>query len=194
MGKHIIINNARCSFPQFKVDQREDGSTFNPGITVLLDSEKHGAVIAEMKAEIKAIIQDNAKLRKQPPKGDKLCLRGQESESWREEYEGHDLMLRAGNPRTPLVLRKDLSRMTPEEAEAEVYSGCYVNVKVELWGQANQYGRRVNAKLIAVQFAADGPSFDGSYVSEDEAVKGFGTLEEDRPTMPEGSTDNDFLD
>ena len=65
------------------------------------------------------------------------------------------------------------------EATDKIYSGCYVNAKVEIWGQANQYGRRVNAKLIAVQYvprAAD--SFDGSYIPPDEAAEGFGSLDD----------------
>lgn len=41
------------------------------------------------------------------------------------------------------------------------YSGCYVNVSLDVWAQANQYGKRINAKLLAVQFARDGDPFSG---------------------------------
>lgn len=45
------------------------------------------------------------------------------------------------------------------------YSGCYVNVKVELWGQEADGERgipnRINATILAVQFARDGESFGG---------------------------------
>lgn len=41
------------------------------------------------------------------------------------------------------------------------YSGCYVNVSIDVWVQDNAYGKRVNAKLLAVQFDDDGPAFSG---------------------------------
>ncbi|NIV97898.1 hypothetical protein GWN26_01595, partial [Candidatus Saccharibacteria bacterium] len=43
-----------------------------------------------------------------------------------------------------------------------------------------KFGRRVNAKLIAVQYVPkDAESFDGSYVSPEEAVKGFESVDGD---------------
>ncbi len=45
------------------------------------------------------------------------------------------------------------------------YSGCYVNVKVEFWGQEADGERgipnRINATILAVQFAKHGESFGG---------------------------------
>lgn len=45
------------------------------------------------------------------------------------------------------------------------YSGCYVNVKVEFWGQDADSERsipnRINATILAVQFARDGEAFGG---------------------------------
>ena len=65
------------------------------------------------------------------------------------------------------------------EADNLIYSGCYVNGKVDIWGQDNKYGKRVNAKLIAVQYVPkEAESFDGSYVSEETAAEGFGSLDE----------------
>lgn len=41
------------------------------------------------------------------------------------------------------------------------YGGCYVNVQIDIWAQDNQYGKRVNAKLLGIQFSADGVAFSG---------------------------------
>jgi len=41
------------------------------------------------------------------------------------------------------------------------YSGCYVNVKLDIWAQENGYGKRINAKLLAIQFEDDGEAFSG---------------------------------
>lgn len=176
MGKHIIIKDARCSFPRLYAAEERDGTTFGTGITLVLEKEKHAATIAEIKAEIRSAIAENQKLKKQPPPPDKLCLR----EPDRDElmYKPGNLVLKANCSRPPVVLEPD-GRTVMTEATDKIYSGCYVNAKVEIWGQANNYGRRVNGKLIAVQYvpkAAD--SFDGSYVSPDEAVKGFDSLDD----------------
>lgn len=49
--------------------------------------------------------------------------------------------------------------------ETAPYSGSYVNVKVEFWGQAADGDRgipnRINATILAVQFARHGESFGG---------------------------------
>jgi hypothetical protein len=50
------------------------------------------------------------------------------------------------------------------------YSGCYVVAIVDLWAQDNQYGKKVNASIAAVQFWKDGEAFSGAAtpVSDDE--------------------------
>lgn len=176
MGNHIIVKHVRCSFPQLYKAEVKGDQKFNPGITVLLDPKEHAGDILDIKNEIDSIIAGDSRLKKSPPKGNKLCLKGPDSESYRDEYPPGCHILKAGNTKGPLVLHKDLSRMT--EDDDKIYSGCYVNVKVELWGQDNQFGKRVNAKLLAVQFSDDGESFDGSYVSEETAAEGFGALED----------------
>lgn len=176
MGKHIIIKNARCNWPQlYGIETKDDGQTFNPGITVILESKPHAAVIREIKDTIKSVILENPKLKSKPPKGEKICLRVPEDDVML--YNADNLILKAGNPKAPLVLHKDKSRMT--EADDKFYSGCRVNVKIELWGQTNKWGRRVNAKLLAVQFAGDDTPFSESYVSDETAAEGFGSIDDD---------------
>jgi hypothetical protein len=59
----------------------------------------------------------------------------------------------------PGVFNRDRSPLT--EADGVVYSGCYVNAKIEVWAMDNQYGKKINAQLLGVQFARDGDSFGG---------------------------------
>jgi len=177
MGKHIIIRDARCSFPRLYSAEERDGATFGTGITLVLEKDKHAETIAEIRQEMKAAVAGNDKLRKNPPPADKLCLRKPDRPEL--EYKEGNLILKANSPRPPVVLEAD-GRTVMTEATDKIYSGCYVNAKVEVWGQANQYGRRVNGKLIAVQYVPKAAeSFDGSYVSPDEAVKGFDSLDDD---------------
>lgn len=49
-----------------------------------------------------------------------------------------------------------------EGASDAPYAGCYVNAKVRFWAQdSEEYGKRINASIEAVQFAKDGEAFGG---------------------------------
>jgi hypothetical protein len=65
----------------------------------------------------------------------------------------------ARNKARPVVIDKDKSPLT--QADGKPYAGCYVNVSLDVWAQSNQYGKRINAKLLAVQFDKDGDAFSG---------------------------------
>jgi hypothetical protein len=60
----------------------------------------------------------------------------------------------------PLVIDRDKTPLVAEDGKP--YSGCYVNVSLDIWAMDNQYGRRICASLRGVQFAADGDPFSGS--------------------------------
>jgi hypothetical protein len=45
------------------------------------------------------------------------------------------------------------------ESDNKVYAGCVVNATVRLWAQDNNYGKRINAQLRAIQFVKDGAQF-----------------------------------
>jgi hypothetical protein len=80
-------------------------------------------------------------------------------------YDGFEGMYHLGtrNPKTqPTVFDKYGEPVTdPNKIEQVVYSGCYINAKVELWAQDNSFGRRINCSLLGVMFADDGTSFGG---------------------------------
>lgn len=64
----------------------------------------------------------------------------------------------------------------PDTKPGDVYSGCYVNVIIRLWAQDDDdYGKRINASIEAVQFWEDGESFGGGKkVNVDDAFDEFG--------------------
>ena len=51
------------------------------------------------------------------------------------------------------------NELTLDQARKLIYSGCYVNIRIDLWAQDNQYGQRINAGLRGVQFYKDGDAF-----------------------------------
>ena len=75
------------------------------------------------------------------------------------DYDGYAGMyyVSAGNLVKPLVLDRDKTVLAP--ADGKPYGGCYVNAQIEVWAQDNQFGKRVNASLLGVQFFKDGDAF-----------------------------------
>jgi hypothetical protein len=101
----------------------------------------------------------------------------------RKSYDGYEgMFVIASNNRTrPTVVDRDLTPLVEEDGKP--YSGCYVNGTITLWSQDNQYGKRVNANLRAVQFVKDGDAFG---VKPADAEDEFDVLD--------GDDDEDFLD
>jgi hypothetical protein len=78
-----------------------------------------------------------------------------------KDYDGYanQFYIRASNQVRPTIV--DRNRATITEKDGKIYSGCYVNAIVSLWAQDNKFGKRINANLRGVQFAADGEAFAG---------------------------------
>lgn len=53
----------------------------------------------------------------------------------------------------------DRDRTPLAQSDGRPYSGCYVNMRVDIWAMDNQYGKKINATLLGLQFVRDGDSF-----------------------------------
>lgn len=73
-----------------------------------------------------------------------------------------------------LVLDRDLTPLTKESGRP--YGGCYVNARVQLWAQKNEWGNGMRATLVTVQFLNDGESFGGA---PQATVAGFEAVEDE---------------
>lgn len=89
---------------------------------------------------------------------DKICLHNGDAKSEYEGFEGN-LYVSARTKTRPSVFDQQRQELT--EADGKPYSGCYVNVSLELWAQDNSYGKRINAQIRGVQFLRDGDAFAG---------------------------------
>lgn len=98
-------------------------------------------------------------------KADKVCLHDGDLKATYDGFAGN-LYVSARNPVRPLVLGADKTPLA--EADGKPYAGCYVNVSLELWAQDNNYGKRVNATLLGVQFFRDGDAFAGGGVASED--------------------------
>lgn len=73
-----------------------------------------------------------------------------------KEQEEAFFILSASESRRPSVIDADKSPIYPEDADEKMYPGTIVNVLIRFWEQDNQYGRKINANLLAVQRVKDG--------------------------------------
>lgn len=174
MDDFIMISGARASFPHLFTPPVINGEEGKCGATLMLDPKKHADVIDKIEDAITELCKFKFKGRKLP--SDKLCLRDGDDKG-RAEYEG-SMVLSANSRTRPIVLRGDGKTKIEEEADSPIYAGCHVNAKVRLWAQDNKYGKRINCELVAIQFHSDGEPLDGSYVSEEDAMSGFGAVDD----------------
>jgi len=164
----ITIKNARLSFPSLFKKANFNGEETKYEATFLIP--KDAEVVAELQSAIKTMIKDSLKGAKLG--ADKICLKdGDEI-----DYVGYagNMSIKASNAKRPLVIDRDRSPLA--ESDERIYAGCYVNAVIELWAQNNNYGKRINANLLGVQFVKDGEPFaDGETATTDD----FDEIDED---------------
>ena len=98
-------------------------------------------------------------------KADKFPMRNGDDEDY-DGYADH-WYITARNRNRPKVIDADGKTPLAEE-DNRPYSGCYCNVWIRIWAQDNEFGKRVNASLEAVQFVRDGEAFSGAAPVDDE--------------------------
>lgn len=165
----IKLQNVRAAFLKvFKAEAVNGGDKPVFGGSFLL--EPSDAQIKTIESAMSQVAKDKwgAKadgIMKEMKAGGKLCLKDGNSKA---SYDGFaDMMFVSATSATrPLTLGRDKTPLT--EADGVLYSGCYVNVSLELWAQDNQYGKRINAQLGGVQFTKDGDAFGGGGSAADE--------------------------
>jgi len=172
----IQLNNVRLSFPKLFKAEGFNGQTENAKFSAafILDKEEHAEKIKEIKEGIKKAIAE--KWPKKAPKlpAEKIFLK--DGEMKEDDYDGYDsgmMFINASSKKRPVVVDKKLTPIA--EDDDVIYAGCYVNATFQIWVQDNDYGKRVNAQLRAVQFERDGEPFGAAPV---EAEAEFGAAEE----------------
>lgn len=160
----IKLENVRLSFPSLFRKANFNGTETKYEGTFLIDKASQSKLISQIEKIIKDKVATDLKGAKLA--ADKLCLRDGDDVEY-DGYAGH-MSLKASNKKRPLVIGKDKSPLT--EDDNVIYGGCYVNAIVELWAQNNEYGKRINANLLGVQFVRDGEPFGsaGESVGIDE--------------------------
>lgn len=174
MSNTIMIKNVRCSFPHFFKRPIINGDEGAYGCTLLLDPEEHAKVLAKIESTINATLKEKFKGKKLP--AEKICLRDGD-DNLRDEYEGYKTLSANAREKPVVISGNGQTRITDPE-DSKIYAGCRVNAKVDIWFQNNQWGKRVNATLLGIQFAGDDTPL-ATHVSEEEAMEGFAEEEDD---------------
>lgn len=159
----IKLNNVRLSFPSLWRKSVYNGEETKFEATFLLNKKTQADKVKEIEAAIAALIKEQLKGSKLG--GDKICLKDGDD----FEYVGYagNMSIKASSNKRPLVIDRDKSILSEEDNR--LYAGCRVNATIELWAQNNNYGKRINANLLAVQFYKDDEPFaDGEKGSVDD--------------------------
>ena len=171
MAEKIMIKGARLSFPSLFQRSEFEGKEGKYEATLLFpksDKKTYNMLI-------KAIDAAKKEANKKVPESKYFIKDGDEIFE-EKEYDGYEGMwaVKAGNSKRPTVIDRDKTPIT--EDDEKVYAGCYVNAIVSPWIQDNQFGKRVNANLLGIQFVKDGDPFGDAVVATDDD---FYDIEED---------------
>lgn len=173
-GVNLKIS-ARASFPTlFRAKAQSPGQEPKFSLNGLLHKATDAESITDLKNAIQ-MVADNKWGKGKAPKnvifgGDRCCLK----EASGKDYDGYDeshLVVSASSSKPVGVVDRDLTPLT--EQSGKPYPGCFVRMSIRVWAQDNQYGKRVNCQLRAVQFVKDGDTFGSGQV---DASKEFESL------------------
>ena len=163
----IKLNAVRLSFPQLFEAKTVNGEG-KPAFSAAFLIRPKDPQIAMINTAISTVAAEKwgAKadaILKTIRAADKTCLHSGDLKSNYDGFEGM-MYISARNPLKPSVVDTNRSPLVAEDGRP--YAGCYVNAVLELWTQDNNYGKRVNATLMGVQFYKDGESFVGGGVAD----------------------------
>lgn len=166
MGKEVFLKNVRICYAQnlFTPSSAKEGQPKKFNCQVILPKED----TAQIKMVQDAILEvargewdkQAETVIKSLKNTDFICLRDGENKPDREEVQG-SFFLAASNRKRPTTLNRDRSPVTEEDGI--IYSGCYVNIKVEVYAyvEPEMKKKMIPASLLGVQFVKDGDAFAG---------------------------------
>lgn len=169
MGKEVFLKNVRICYAQnlFKASSFEDDQDKKFSAQFILPKDD-----PQVKVLQNAITE--AAKEKWPDKyqaiikslkdTEFLCLRDGEKKPDREELE-NAFFVAASNRKRPTTINRD--RTPVNEEDGIIYSGCYVNAKIDVYAFIYNKKNMIPATLLGVQFVKDGDAFSGGAKTAD---------------------------
>lgn len=183
MSKTITLKNVRLSFPTIWTPKAfNEGQAAKFSCNFLLDKETQEDQIKALQAAIKEAAQGafNGKI----PPGLKVCIGDGEEKA----YEGYDgsVFVACSTRQRPVIVDRDRTPLAEEDGRPQ--AGDFVNAAISLWVQNNQWGKRVNANLNAIQFVREGERFGSGAVRADSVFDDISSEQEE-----DALAESDFL-
>ena len=178
MAQKVKLSNVRLAFPNlFEKDQYgRYGATF----IMPKESPAHKA----MQKALRGVAE--ADLKGKMPTPSSVCLKDSSEKADYAGFEEGTLYVSASRKeafKPNQIIHRD---KTPIESEGVLYPGCYVNAVINVWAQDNNYGKKINAELVGVQFYKDGDRLGrGSTNIEDDDFDSLPDIEDS--SEPEGA-------
>lgn len=186
----ILMENVQLSYPHVGEPDVDDKTKKKSWSAVsMLKKATHKECASELKKMIDEVLADNKATGKVA--SDKLALKDGDK-SGKETYAQH-WTVNAREKKRPSVRDRDKTPLDKEEADEKIQGGVFGNVLVRPWYQNNEFGKRVNMNLIAVQLVRDtGVRFGEGRISEDDIDETFDDLsdEEDGGFDDDGDDDD----
>jgi hypothetical protein len=156
----VKLPEARLSFADiYEAKPDKDGKNPRYASAFLIDpSTKVGKKTLKMlKAGVAELSKKAFKGKKLP--ADRICIKDGDG----YDYDGYEGMyfVRARSKHRPVIVDNKVRPVSSEDDHNAPYSGCYVSAVITLWAQDNEFGRRINASLEAIQFIGHGDKFAG---------------------------------
>ena len=169
MSKRIKLNNVRLSYVNvFEARAMNEGQEPKYSTQIIISKdhpqikELKKAVIEVAKDKFPKLVKDN-----KIPAKIKTPLRDGDEERYDEpEVYGGMYFFNASNKKRPTVVDRDKTPLT--EDDNVIYSGCYANVFVDIYGFDTAGNKGVAAALGGVQFKKDGEALGGKGVTADD--------------------------
>ena len=170
----LLLKNVRISFPHLYNPHAFNGegeAKYSAKFLIPKGSDAERLIQEEIKKQAIAAFGDRAKnvLERQNVTDRKLLKDGDDPvEGFTSDgepktgYAGH-YFIKGSSKTAPKVVGRNRQPLT--EDSGLPYAGCMVNVQLDIWSQANQFGSFLNCKLLAVQYWADGERLGGESVA-----------------------------
>lgn len=169
MGKRMKLNNVRLSYVNvFKARAMEEGQEPKYSTQVIIPKDHpqindyKKAILEVAKDKFPKLVKDN----KMPAKLKKPLRDGDEERGDEPEVYGGMYFFNASNKKRPTVVDRDTTPLS--EDDNVIYSGCYANIYVDLFGYDTAGNKGVSASLGGVQFKKDGEALGGKGVTADD--------------------------
>ncbi len=149
----LKLANVRLSFPQLFEAKSVNNGEPRFSAQFLIDKASQSELLKTIRDAMTTVFNE-----KWPngAKNVKHCLH----EGTEKDYDGYgeDVMfVSASSKEAPHVV--DGANRPLLRSSGKPYGGCYVNAVVRCWAQDNNFGKRINAQLLGVQFVKDGEAF-----------------------------------